>query len=196
MSQYICLENGLLTWNVKSGNEINVSDQIFDYMIFNLKQVNQNIIQKNIFAYKDSDGNIRYGSYNNLNRLKRLKSGNNEDDEFEPINLGGSSADNASNLGSLFEGDDLVGQNLTDVIDMESASWKTNSMGWTSSSGNAFINGYNVQYTIMDNCAYYGSSDCGYNDIVYIDREETPYGYIDIARNSYGDPVISVQYSH
>jgi hypothetical protein len=155
------LENEYLKVKITRGQEINISEQLFDVFYNGHMTVNQNVKDGKYALMKDENGSIV--SVRNKKQIPRLKSGsegNENDDEWTPVSLSGSSQDvgmalmealkhyiEYGDIGTLNELIDMASGNFSASNYMRSGTFTYQGYTYT-----WFVSGYCQANNLPDNC--------------------------------------------
>jgi len=191
METYLMIRQNKIECGIKEGSEVNISPEIYNYIIMSYEDINKQVDEGRIKIFFDSNGDLKVSKRVLDNGIIRLKSGD--------IEVGPDGKIDISNM----DPEDIVAlflslvanppnDHLGNVIDLENIDWDIN-MGMASMSGEVYINGKRTVYQINDPC--YSNPD-PYCTAGYIATNDTDvygdYAYYTV-KNPWQLPLISVQ---
>jgi hypothetical protein len=186
------IKNNKLAWQIKSGKEINISEEIFEYITENYSRVNEKVEVGILYLAKDEKGEIRVRKAIDSS-IKRLKSGNNEDDADECVDISEmNDQEILETLCNFYNGTSYG--NLGDHFDLDAIDWKTGGDGSAKITGYGTINGHKASYGMENTCFYQETDNCCFNDIAEYDSYTSEeYGYSQFfIKNSAGGRLVTI----
>ena len=197
--EHVYIDNGKYAWNLERGTDINVSEDIYQYIIFSLTKANQLIEQQKAIVFIDENGKIQFSrlNYDKIYGAVRMTQKDFNEDWDGPKDISQMNSQEILDLiVSMTQNFGEVQGRMEDYFDMSSINWKTNSAGDASISGHGTINGKETTW-YMANPAYYleDQSNTDFNNFAIDDVEDYSDRTIYFIRNPSGLPLMSYQIS-
>ena len=145
----IFLIDGNMQWDIQSGSEIDISENIFEYIILNYENIKEQITIGNILVYEDYLGNVQFKF--NESRLKVIQT---EKQKPEGVDLTETNERVAQAVDRLMDQFELGGPGggayqMSDFFDMNYSGFQGDGMGFVTYTLFGYIDSKRVKITIL-----------------------------------------------
>jgi hypothetical protein len=142
--EHVSIKQNLMTWEIKSGHEVNISEELFSYISNYLENVNKNIKIGKLKVYKiNGKIEIYRNKVSGLVRLKKSGEGGN----FTPVNFTHSSQSIGEEFISAFNAFPNSDYNTEDLFNLGSGNF---SIINDNKHGSFTLGGYTFQWYFVD----------------------------------------------
>jgi hypothetical protein len=203
IGEHLSIENNMLSWDINSGSEINISESLFSHITANFQKINEQVANKKLLVSVDKSGKITIQRKNSKNLFSRiissLKSSSPETPASEPKDLNSMSSQEVleylMDIIDQFNNGTLNASSLADIVKLGGTGWTYDGAGGTYMQGTGTVDGVSYQWTVSNACAYNSTgSYCDFNNLTTGDYEQFGNDNYDMIRNPCGNPLISIHY--
>lgn len=148
--EHVSILDGTIQWDVQSGLEINISENIFEYIVMGYENIKDQIILGNIVAEIDHTGKVLFKF--NETKLKVIQT---EKQKPEGVDLTDTDENVAREVDRLMDQFERFGPGggayqMSDFFDMNNPNFKGDGMGFITYTIFGYIDGKRVKITLLN----------------------------------------------
>lgn len=144
-THHVTINKGKMNWNINSGSDINISENLFKYIINYLNGINKEVDNGKLIVLEE-DGEIKILRKTEFEIL-RLKSSGNESTPINSVNFGGSSQSIGEQIINAFNYFSNGSYSTEELFDLSSGNFSTTNM---QSSGTFTMGGFTYSWGFTD----------------------------------------------